>query len=37
MSKSQSAPRRPAIKLPQIQKRLRKLAAGKGSKRGKRP
>lgn len=36
MSKSKNAPRRPATKLPQIQKRMRKLAAGKGAKRGKR-
>jgi hypothetical protein len=36
MSKSHNTPRRPAIKLPQIQKRLRKLTAGKGL-RGKKP
>jgi hypothetical protein len=30
MSKSQKGPRRPATKLPQIQKRMRKLTAGKG-------
>jgi hypothetical protein len=33
MSKSHNAPRRPATKLPQIQKRMRKLTAGKGMKR----
>ena len=36
MSKSQNGPRRPAIKLPQIQKRMRKLTAGKGVRKGKR-
>jgi hypothetical protein len=29
MSKSRPGPRRPAIKLPQIRKRMRKLAVGK--------
>jgi hypothetical protein len=36
MSKSHNAPRRPATKLPQIQKRMRKTAAAKGV-RGKKP
>jgi len=35
MSKSNNGPRRPAIKLPQIQKRMRKQAIGKT--RGKKP
>jgi hypothetical protein len=30
MPRETRSPRRPAIKLPQIQKRLRKQAAGKG-------